>query len=314
MVGYGVKNTLGEKEDMQDIDKIQDITDDVIEKASNVLEWFNQPKEEARGYLTDLIKKDTAITPQEKVALIYNSRKFTREYANSKRIYEQAKSHFNPHKKVDDIDNDWLHFFFDKAEKVSNEGMQVIWAKLLAGEFNKQGSISRKLIHIISIMDVHSARSFQTFCLYVFERYGLMTAYDTEAVLIPTVFYENSFDFRLKVEEWLKQDRYEDYRDLAGDITMNAGELNSLENLGLVQKVPDGKCGIPLMYTLENEEINYVVPQNDNEIPLGQYAFTQEGKQLYKILNKAGDKAVLKVIEQYLLSKDIKFTIQRNIL
>lgn len=314
MVGYGVKNTLGEKEDMQDIDKIQDITDDVIEKASNVLEWFNQPKEEARGYLTDLIKKDTAITPQEKVALIYNSRKFTREYANSKRIYEQAKSHFNPHTKVDDIDNDWLHFFFDKAEKVSNEGMQVIWAKLLAGEFNKQGSISRKLIHIISIMDVHSARSFQTFCLYVFERYGLMTAYDTEAVLIPTGFYENSFDFRLKVEEWLKQDRYEDYRDLAGDITMNAGELNSLENLGLVQKVPDGKCGIPLMYTLENEEINYVVPQNDNEIPLGQYAFTQEGKQLYKILNKAGDKAVLKVIEQYLLSKDIKFTIQRNIL
>ena len=298
---------------MQDIDKIQKIADDVIEKTGNVLEWLNQPKEEARGYLVDLIKKDAEITSQEKAALIYNSRKFTREYANSKRIYEQAKSHFNPQTKEDIADNDWLHFFFDKAEKVSNESMQVIWAKLLAGEFNKQGSISRKLIHIISIMDVHSAKSFQTFCLYVFERYGLMTAYDTEAVLIPTGFYENSFDFRLKVEEWLKQDRYEDYRDLAGDITMNAGELNSLENLGLVQKVPDSKCGIVLMYALENEEINYVVPQNDNEIPLGQYAFTQEGKRLYKILNKAGDKAVLKVIEQYLLSKDIKFTIQRNI-
>lgn len=299
---------------MQDIDKIQEMADDIIEKTGNVLEWFNQPKEEARGYLTDLIKKDTEITAQEKAALIYNSRKFTREYANSKRIYEQAKSHFNPHIQGNKIDDDWLHFFFDKAEKVSNESMQIIWAKLLAGEFDKQGSISRKLIHIISIMDVHSARSFQTFCLYVFERYGLMTTYDTEAVLIPVGFYENSFDFRIKVEEWLKQDGYEDYRDLAGDITMNAGELNSLENLGLVQKVPDSKCGIALMYALENEEISYVVPRDDNEIPLGQYAFTQEGKQLFKILNKAGSKAVLKVIEQYLLSKDIKFTIQKNIL
>lgn len=299
---------------MQDIDKIQGIADDVIEKTGNVLEWFNQPKEEAREYLLDLIKKDAEITPQEKAALIYNSRKFTREYANSKRIYEQAKSHFSPHAQGDEIDGDWLHFFFDKAEKVSNESMQVIWAKLLAGEFNKQGSISRKLIHIISIMDVHSAKSFQTFCLYVFERYGFVTAYDTEAVLIPAGFYENSFDFRIRVEEWLKQAGYEDYRDLAGDITMSAGELNSLENLGLVQKVPDSKCGITLMCSLANDEVVYITPQDDNEIPLGQYAFTQEGKQLYKILNKSGNKEVLKVIEMYLLSMNIKFVIQKDIL
>ena len=299
---------------MQDIDTIQKVADDVIEKTGNVLEWLNQPKEEARGYLIDLVKKDTEITPQEKAALLYNSRKFTREYANSKRIYEQAKSHFNPHTQEDKIDDDWLHFFFDKAEKVSNKSMQIIWAKLLAGEFNKQGSISRKLIHIISIMDVHSARSFQTFCLYVFQRCKLLTAYNTEAELIPAGFYENSFDFRLKVEEWLKEDGYTDYRELAGEITMNAGELNSLENLGLVQKVPDSKCGVTLMYSLENDEVAYIVPQDDNEIPLGQYALTQEGKQLYKILNKVGDKAVLKVIEQYLLSKDIKFTIQGNVL
>lgn len=292
---------------MEEINKIQEIADDVIERTGNILEWFNQPKEEARGYLLDLIKEDTEITPQEKASLIYNSRKFTREYANSKRIYEQAKSHFKPHTQGKEIDDDWLHFFFDKAEKVSNESMQIIWAKLLAGEFNKQGSISRKLIHIISIMDVHSAKSFQTFCLYVFERYGFVADYDTEAVLIPAGFYENSFDFRLKVEEWLEQDGYEDYRDLAGDITMNAGELNSLENLGLVQKVPNSKCGITLMYSLESDEVVYIVPQDDNEIPLGQYALTQEGKQLYKILNKAGNKAVLKVVEMYLLSLNIKF-------
>lgn len=297
---------------MDDIDKIKEISDGVIEKTGSLLKWFNQPKEEAEKYLLNLVNKDTELTPQEKAALIYNLKKFTREYANTKRIYEQAKSHFNPHTKESEIDDDWLHFFFDKAEKVSNESMQIIWAKLLAGEFNKQGSISRKLIHIISIMDINSAKSFQTFCLYVFERYGLMTAYDTDAVFIPAGFYENSFDFRLKVEEWLMQAGYSDYRDLAGEITLNAGELNSLENLGLIQKVPDSKCGIPLIYTFENNEVLYIVPQDDYDIPLGQYSFTQEGSQLYKILNKAGDRAVLKVVEKYLLSMNIKFTIQSN--
>lgn len=140
-----------------------------------------------------------------------------------------------------------------------------------------------------------------------------MTGYDTEAVLIPAGFYENSFDFRLKVEKWLERAGYRDYRELAGEITMSAGELNSLENLGLVQKVPDSKCGITLMYSLECNEVMYIVPQEDNEIPLGQYAFTQEGKQLYKILNKTGDQAVLKVIQMYLLSMDIKFTLQKNV-
>ena len=41
---------------MEEINKIQEIADDVIERTGNILEWFNQPKEEARGYLLDLIK------------------------------------------------------------------------------------------------------------------------------------------------------------------------------------------------------------------------------------------------------------------
>ncbi len=186
-----------------EISDIKDISDSVVEKAGNILEWLSQPKEEAREYLLNIIKEDSNLTEQEKASLIYNSRKFTREYANSKKIYEQAKKQFNTYGHEDSIDDDWLHFFFDKAGKVSNESMQVIWSKLLAGEFNKPGSISRKLMHIISIMDVHSAKSFQTFSLYIFERYGLLRSYDTKAAFIPEGFYINSFDFLLKVEKWL---------------------------------------------------------------------------------------------------------------
>lgn len=298
---------------MKDIEitDIKDISDGVIEKTENILDWINQPKEEARGFLLDIIKNDKDLTPQQKASLIYHSRKLTREYSNSKGIYEQAKKQFNAHTDEESIDNDWLHFFFDKAEKVSNKSMQIIWSKMLAGEFNKPGSISRKLMHIISVMDVNSAKSFQTLCLYVFERYGFMTSYNTDALFIPSGFYMNSFDFMLNVEKWLSEDGYSNCKDLALELTMNTGELNSLENLGLIQMVPEMNCGIKLIYSLGDNQVAYFNPQEDDEIPLGTYSLTQEGEQLYKILNINGDKAIVTIMEKYLLSINKKVTVDK---
>lgn len=207
-----------------------------------------------------------------------------------------------------EVDEDWLHFFFDKAEKVSNKSMQILWAKMLAGEFNKPGSISRKLMHIISIMDAQSARSFQTFCLYVFERYGLFTPqYDTKTVLIPKSFYTDSFDFMLKAEQWLKNANFDDYKGLALRLTMTSGELNSLENLGLIQQVQESICEIPLMYRINDNNYVYLAPQEDSGFPLGAYSFTAEGKQLYDIINVNGDTACLEIIIQYLKLCNVKF-------
>lgn len=293
------------------ITEVRDISDDVIEKTENILSWINQPKEEARSFLLDIIKDDNDLSPQQKASLIYHSRKLAREYSNSKGIYEQAKMQFEAYSNEDKIDNDWLHFFFDKAEKVSNKSMQIIWSKMLAGEFNKPGSISRKLMHIISVMDVCSAKSFQTLCLYVFKRYGLMTNYNTDALFIPSGFYTNSFDFMRNVEKWLSEDGYSNYKDLALDLTMNTGELNSLENLGLIQMLPEMNCGIKLIYALGDNQAVYFTPQEDDEIPLGTYSLTQEGEQLYEILNIKGDKAIVTIMEKYLLSIDRKVSIDK---
>lgn len=297
-------------DELQKMETITDVSDKVADNVKGMLSWFNMPKEEARNHLVRLIK-ESDLPEDEMISLIFNSRKLAREYSNSKKIYEQAKQHFKNHTDKRIPDDDWLHFFFDKAQKVSNGDLQHIWEQLLVGEFNQPGSISRKLMHIISIMDVNSAISFQTFSYYVFERHKLMFAsYDTEAVLMPSGFYTNSFDFMLKTEKWLNDSGYSDYKDLALNLTMNTGELNSLENLGLIQKVADSKCEIPLIYKLDKNKIALLSPQKDSVIPLGQYALTQEGKQLYKIIGETGNKAVLEIITQYLYSMDIKFTIQ----
>lgn len=292
-----------------EINDIKNITESIANKGESVLDWVRQPKEEARNFLIDMIKKHDELTTKEKAALIYNSRKFTKEYVNSKNIYEQARKHFDSQSQAENPDEDWLHFFFDKAEKVSSKSMQYIWSKLLAGEFNKPGSVSRKLMHIISIMDANAAKSFQTVSLYVFKRNGLLSAYDTKAMIIPSGFYINSFDFMLNVEKWLSLSGYPNYKDIALELTMNTGELNSLENLGLIQRVPDSNIQIPLIYTLD-DSYAYITPYDNSELPLGQYAFTREGKQLYNILNIIGNKAVLLIMENYFLSLDKKFSIE----
>lgn len=298
---------------MSDIEKIADISEKAIDRVGSVFDWIYRPKEEARVHLVELIKEDQKLMSQEKVALLYNSRKLAREYANSNTIYEQAKNLFNSTADEKEMDDDWLHFFFDKAEKVSSESMQLLWSKMLAGEFNKPESISRKLLHIISIMDVHSAKSFQTFCLYIFERKGLYTSYNTDAVMLPSGFYTDSFDFMRMVETWLCDAGYPSYKDLAIDLTMNAGELNSLENLGLVQRVSDSNCGLTLVYYLKCGKQVHLIPQDDNEFPLGQYSLTHEGQQLHQVINVVGNDAVLKISEQYLLSLGLKFSIEEYI-
>lgn len=285
--------------DIDTIGKAADVADKALNRLDGVLAWFNEPKEEARKYLVEAIKKDSMLSAQEASSLLVRSRKLAREYANSKEIYEKAKRSFEAPKSADvKIDDDWLHFFFDKAEKVSNESMQDIWARLLSGEFNKPGSISRKLLHIISIMDVHSARSFQTLCYYIFDRRGLFD-YDYRVLILPEGFYKDCFEFSQKVEQWLTKAGYPDSRNLTVALTMTAGELNSLENLGLVHASQVAKTESDLYYFLDNMELAIISPPEGVGIEHGPYFLTPEGTTLYDILSNRGQKPVLEIMKNY---------------
>lgn len=297
---------------MPDLNSVVSLTEKSIDKMNGLAKWFCTPGEEAREYLIQLIRDSKNISEKEKLNLQFYSRRVLRECRNSQKIYEQAQKLFNGGGQKDEenqIDEDWLNFFFDKAAKVSNESMQIIWAKMLADEFDKPGSVSRKLLHIISIMDSQSARSFQTLSLYVFDRSGMIsTNYDTRIVFLPAGFYENSFDFMRKAEKWLKEFGCEDYRDLALDLTMNTGELNSLENLGLIQQVQGNVCQIPLEYRIKEKNKKIIIsPQDDSTFPIGKYTLTSEGEQLLDIIKGDGKEECLEIILQYLDITDVKY-------
>ncbi len=58
------------------------------------------------------------------------------------------------------IEDDWLQKWVLGAENVSNDEMQVIWGKVLAGEFESPGSINLRSLHLLKNISNEEARIF----------------------------------------------------------------------------------------------------------------------------------------------------------
>lgn len=63
-----------------------------------------------------------------------------------------------------DVDHDWTARFFNDVQDVSSEQMQVLWAKILAGEVANPGSASIRTIGILKNLNQNVAKLFSEFC------------------------------------------------------------------------------------------------------------------------------------------------------
>ena len=64
------------------------------------------------------------------------------------------------------MEDDWVTNFFDKSRIVSDEEMQSIWAKVLAGEANAPGSYSKRTVNLLGDLDTRDAELFQSLCRF----------------------------------------------------------------------------------------------------------------------------------------------------
>lgn len=65
------------------------------------------------------------------------------------------------------MDFDWFFRFFEAAGSISNEDMQRLWAKVLAGEIREQGSFSLRTVEVLRNMTAREAQVFQRACRLV---------------------------------------------------------------------------------------------------------------------------------------------------
>lgn len=79
------------------------------------------------------------------------------------------------------VEQDWMLRFFNSVEDVSNEQMQEIWAKVLAGEVKRPGTYSLRTLETLHNMTQSEAFAFQTLCAHcIFNGDARFVLHDTE--------------------------------------------------------------------------------------------------------------------------------------
>lgn len=61
-------------------------------------------------------------------------------------------------------DHDWTARFFDYIQDISTDEMQILWAKVLAGEVERPGDISLMTLDVLRNIDRSTATAFRRFC------------------------------------------------------------------------------------------------------------------------------------------------------
>ncbi len=101
---------------------------------------------------------------------------------NIESITQKAIPELTDNASPEDIENDWITNFFDKCRIVSDNEMQDLWARILAGQGNNPGSFSRKTVNLVADLDKRDAELFTNLCRFTWvvrnEAYPL--AYDTQ--------------------------------------------------------------------------------------------------------------------------------------
>ncbi len=180
---------------------------------------------------------------------------------NMEEITKKSINHLNEESKPENIEDDWITNFFDKSRIISDDEMQTLWAKVLAGEANAPGSYSKRTVNLLSDLDKKDALLFQSLCRFIW----------LVGDITPLIFDSQS--------------------EIYNKVGINFSTLSHLDSLGLIQfnsmtgfsrqHLPKNfvvsYCNMPLPLTMKKD--------NDNNLDLGSVLLTQAGRELAFIVH-----------------------------
>ncbi len=93
--------------------------------------------------------------------------------ANILGVYNKAVEELQGAEVVEhEPDQDWTARFFNYIQDVSSEDMQLLWAKVLAGEVERPGGTSIRTLNILRNLDMETAGLFGKLCSICLEFYS----------------------------------------------------------------------------------------------------------------------------------------------
>jgi hypothetical protein len=156
------------------------------------------------------------------------------------------------------LDPDWIINFFEKCRNYTDSDMKNLWSRILAGEWNREGSFSRKTINVIGDLDRRDANAFSNLCRFCIEFEDVQLIYDPDKINLYEQFGIN-FDLVLH-----------------------------LESIGLIQYGQLGMAiaGVPDTTTFQYGSKRITVQLTEkakSTLPIGEALLTRVGRELYRV-------------------------------
>jgi len=248
-----------------ELKELSKVANNFIDKVSKAIGAGYEPahvtgtaKAKARARIS-AAQADEETTDIQRRAIARRRYEDEREQANLEAITRAAIPHLSDQAKPEQIDDDWLADFFDRAKKVSDKDMQTLWAEILAGQANAPGSFHKNALHTVSLLEKADAHLFVKVCSFVFDI--------REAT--PVIF------------------------NLTAELYLNNGlrfdALSHLDDIGLVKfnNIGFSKTQLPPKLPIIYHGRTYIVsmPGGQKELPCGHVMFTAVGRQLAPLSN-----------------------------
>ena len=144
--------------------------DTLIKKVSNAVGGLFAPyqvkrmaKAEAEAAMIKA-QSETEITDLHRRAVHRWIEEEAQRQKNMEDITAKALPQLDEKATPDSVENDWIVNFFDKSRIVSDNEMQELWSRVLAGEANAPGTYSKRTVNFLSNLDKADAELFIKLC------------------------------------------------------------------------------------------------------------------------------------------------------
>ena len=239
--------------------------DTLIRKVSNAVGGLFAPhqikrlaKAEARAALIKT-QSEIDVTELHKRAVRRWIDEEAQRQNNMEDITTKALPRLSESANADSVENDWVVNFFDKSRIVSDQQMQDMWSRILAGEANAPGTYSRRTVNFLSDLDKVNAELFARLCGFVWASGALMPlVFDVDA----GVYNEHGINF---------------------------GTLSHLDSIGLVtfnNLTGFRHRGVPktfLVHYFDRPLLLEMPADGDNDLDIGHVVLTRIGNELAPI-------------------------------
>ncbi|MBI5351893.1 MAG: DUF2806 domain-containing protein [Chloroflexi bacterium] len=171
----------------------------LVEKVSDAIGGIFKPWQIRRVAQAEAEAEKIRAVSQIEISKLHHRalQRFVAEEAkrqnNIEAITAKALPQVDENAQPQNMEDDWITNFFDKCRLISDDEMQSLWSKVLAGEANSPGKYSKRTVNFLGSLDKSDAILLQALYKFIWfiEGEATLLIYNSEA----EIYNKHGIDF-----------------------------------------------------------------------------------------------------------------------